>query len=516
MNKSGNVTSKQLIRNSLYSVIARIVYVGIGFLIIPYLIVNLGIESYGVWILIGSIFRYRDIFSLGLNSAVNRYIPHYLATNEKNQISKVIDTAFIFYICSSLLFIFVTIIIYLNLTSWFVIPHHLQNVSQLLVLITGIGFSLLIPLNLNSAIISSFQRFDILNIGILLHVTIRAILIIVLLFNNYNLIAIGLTFVITEIGLKIAYLIYSRKLLTEISFFPFKNIDIALLKNMLSYGINTFLFTISIVVIYRSSEMLLGIYKSVEDIANYSVLIVLILVLHQLLQAFLSIIKPAISYLNANDNKERIEGIAFLTQKYSLLFLIPSSAFFLLFGGEFLTVWLGEDFAQLNQILTVLIIGNFLFLTQLSNYFVLVGKGEHRIYGIVAISTAICSILLIIISLGYFNWGLLSVAISTSIPMVLISGIFLQIYFNKKMNIRINKTIKSAWFPAIRGTVPAILILLALKYFFLPTNWIHIALIIIFIALITLIGTISLSTDHEERKVLSKFIKSAVGRNVNE
>jgi len=505
--KPQNITSNLLIRNSIYNVAAKVIFVGIGFVIIPLLILHLGKEAYGIWILIGSLFRYRDIFSLGLNSAVNRYIPHYAAVEDYSSISKVKSTAIVFYIFSSLLFLLMTIIFYYNITNWFSIPILYEDVSRYLVLIVGIAFSILIPLNINTAILSSFQRYDILNVGIIIHVVSRAIILIILLMNNYGLLAVGVVFTTTEIILKLFYNYFASRMTAEYGRISLKNIDFKLLKEMLTYGINTFLFSISIVVIYRSSDMIIGIFKSVTDVTNYSVITVLILVLHQLLQAFLSVIKPAISSLNAVSKSNQIRNIALRTQKYSLIFLIPSSIFFIIFGKELLSIWLGPDFSYLSSILTVLVIGNFFFLSQQSNYFVLVGKGEHKIFGLMAIITALCSVIFSIISLGIFKFDLVSVAVSTAIPMILISGVLLQGYFNNKMEINLIETLKNSWIPAIIGTIPSILLLLGIKYIFSPSNWTSLILIIGIVAVTTLLGALIFATNIDERNNLVKILK---------
>ena len=230
------------------------------------------------------------MFSLGINSAVNRYIPHYNATKENDKIEIVINTSLVFYIFSSIMFLLATSIIYFNLTNWFTIPDYLHSVSKILVLIVGIGFAAIIPLNLFSAVLSSYQRYDIINIGIFVHVIVRALLLIILVLKGFRLIAIGIVFALTEIGLKTIYFYYAKKLIGGKLKFSKASIDFRLLKEMIGYGINTFLFTISAVAIYRASDMIIGIFRKVEDITKYSVITVLILVLHQLLQAFLSVI----------------------------------------------------------------------------------------------------------------------------------------------------------------------------------------------------------------------------------
>ena len=503
---SKKITSNLLIRNSLYSVVAKIVYVAIGFLIIPFLINNIGVESYGVWILVGSIFRYREVFSLGLNSAVNRYIPHYNASDNYEKVKSVINTAFIYYLLTAFLFIIVTFFIYFNFLDWFRIPSYLHQASRILVLVVGIGFALIIPLNLSTAILSSYQRYDIINIGIITHVLFRAIILVVLVMSGYGLLTIGIIFTISEILLKLFYIYFVNKQTFIFKSISFKKIDFKLLKEMINYGTNTFLYTISAVVIFRASDMIIGIYRSTEDITNYSVITVLVLVLHQILQAFLSVIKPAVSDLDARDNNEQINKLATSSQKYSLFFLIPASLFLIIFGREFLTIWVGESFSNLDKILIILTIGNFFFLSQFSNFFILVGKGEHKIFGIMAIITALIIIILSSISLGYLKLGLISVAISTAVPMIFITGIGLQIYFNNKMNIDFLNNIRSVWIPATIGCSPTLLLLFIWQHFFTLNNWLSIIIIVVISVITTIIGVWFFGIDNFEKKRIISFI----------
>ncbi len=47
--------------------------------------------------LIGSVFRYRMVLGLGLNSAINRRIPMYLAKDDEDGIRRVVSTALFFF-----------------------------------------------------------------------------------------------------------------------------------------------------------------------------------------------------------------------------------------------------------------------------------------------------------------------------------------------------------------------------------------------------------------------------------
>jgi O-antigen/teichoic acid export membrane protein len=200
-----------------------------------------------------------------------------------------------------------------------------------------------------------------------------------------------------------------------------------------------------------------------------------IILLSQFAQAFTAAIKPAISELDAKDDKIRVKQIAFLTQKYSLIIILPSVCFFILFGRQFLELWVGDKFTDpsivqnMSIILAILAIGHGMRLAQHSNFLVLVGLGAHRIFGLLTALSAFICVILSIISLDILDLGLIGIAFANVIPLILLSGIVLIIYFNKKMNITSMESIREVWWPALLGTFPAIIAILTWK-FLLPAN----------------------------------------------
>ena len=69
-------------RNTIFNMATFAVEAVVNFFLISFFLGQLGEERYGIWALIGSIFQYRRMLTLGLNSAVNRYIPVYLAKGD--------------------------------------------------------------------------------------------------------------------------------------------------------------------------------------------------------------------------------------------------------------------------------------------------------------------------------------------------------------------------------------------------------------------------------------------------
>jgi O-antigen/teichoic acid export membrane protein len=292
---------------------------------------------------------------------------------------------------------------------------------------------------------------------------------------------------------------------------------------MLAYGINTFLYTMGALILFKASDIIIAMYIGTEEVSQFAVAIAGIILLSQFLRAFTAAIKPAVSDLDARDEHWRVREISFLMQKYSLLLIIPAGCFLVVMGREFLQIWVGEEFRNpavvksMSVILAILTVGHCLRLAQHSNFIVLVGKGEHRLFGLFALVMALLCVLGSVVSVKVFNLGLLGVAWSNCLPVALISGVVLPIYFNRKMNISMRESILRIWWPALLGGIPAVIMISSWKYFYPPDSWLSISLVVLSAMLLTCLSAWCLSFTRLERSRLARtligsmFEKGVVG-----
>jgi O-antigen/teichoic acid export membrane protein len=511
-------TSKRLAHNTIFNIITLFSSAAISFFLIRFFLGQLGETRYGVWVLIGSIFRYRDLMGMGLNSAINRYIPVYLAKNNNDGIRRVISTSFFFFSTLAIVLAVASVVIYYNIGSWFTIRADLIATAGTLVLIIGFCACFAMPIQLASAALSGLQRYDILNLAVLVPMVLRTVLLVVLLTRGYGLITMGLAFGFSEIAMRVLQFAFVRKLLPEISI-SFKSIDLKLFREMLAYGINTFLYAMGAVIIYKASDLVIGIFLGTAEISQFAVATAAVLLLSQFLQAFTRAIKPAVSDLDARDKHSQVREISFLMQKYSLLLIIPSGCFLIAMGREFLWVWVGEKFQDassvevMSVILSILTVGHCLRLAQHSNFVVLVGKGEHKVFGILTAVIAILCIVLSVVSIKVLKMGLIGIAWSNFLPMAIISGLVLPIYFNWKMQITIKESIKQVWLPALLGTLPVVAMISTWRYLARPDSWPEIASVVVAAIALTLISSWFLSFSELERKRFLKILVSSWLRN---
>ena len=517
MNQQSITTPKRLVHNTFYNVATLLSNALVTFFLIRFFLGRLGKSQYGVWLIIGGIFRYSPLLSLGLNSSINRYIPLFIVKNDDDGIQRVFNTSLFFFITVSIVLVIISLVVCYNVGSWFAIEPELVKTTGTLVLIVGFCSAFAMTMQSSTAILSGLQRYDIVNIVMLVLLAGRTILIVILLRQGYGLLTIGALFGLSEIIMRIIHSVFVKKLLPEVSL-SLTKIDLRLLKEMIAYGINTFMYAMGAIIIYYASSLIIGIFIGTAEVSQFFVATAGVLLLSQLLQAFTAAIKPAVSDLDARNDAATVEEIAFLTQKYSLLLIIPGGCFLIVMGREFLNVWVGDKFTDpsvidsMAVILTIFTLGHCLRLAQHSNFLVLVGRGQHKIFGILTALMALFCVLASIVSVQIFHWGLIGIAWSIFLPMVLTSVLILPIYFNRKMHISTLENIRNVWQPALLGSLPAVTMICVWKYTAAPDSWFEIVSVVVAAMILTMTGGWFLSLKEVEKK---RFISIALPKREN-
>lgn len=481
------VTSRRLVFNTFFNVVTAVSNALVAFLVVRVFLGHLGEARYGIWVLVGSVFRYRYVLSLGLSSAVNRYIPLYVAQGDEEGIARVINTGLLFFSCLAAILTAGTAVIHLKMGDWFALDADLVPTAALVVLIVGFGSAIGAPLQLGSAALSGLQRYDISGVISLIALIARTTVAIVLLQRGFGLLMLGFVFSVSEVVSQLTECCIAKRLLQNVTF-SFRKVDLSLLGHMLGYGINTFLYMTSALIIYKASNLVIGVFLGAADVSRFDVACTGVVLMMQFLYALTAAIKPAVSDLDARDDRQRVKEIAFLTQKYSLLFLIPASCFLIVMGREFLTVWVGDRFgdpaviASLAQVLAIMAVAYCLRLAQHSNFLVLVGRGQHRVFGVLTAAMAVLCVCGSVFAVRVLDAGLVGIAYANLVPMAIVCGLVLPLYFNRKMQMSVSESVVRVWHPAILGALPGVVVITLWKLVAPPDSWVGILAVVAVVA----------------------------------
>ena len=504
-------TSRRLMINTILNLINQVITVIVNFAMVGFFLDTLGEERYGIWILVGSIFSYRNLMSMGLNSAVNRNIPIHLARGDLTAVAGVVSTAFAYFLVPALILTTATLLIAFNIESWFAIPAGMGETASDVTLIVGLAFALTLPLQVYNAVLSSYQRYDLINMISVTSILLRTALAVFLLLSGHGLFTLALLYAGAEVSIRVLSMIFGYRLMSGLQISP-SRIDAALLAQMMTYGVSTILYMSGAFLVLKSADMVIGALVSTAAVSQFFIATTPTLLLTTVVQVFSQAMKPAVSELDEFDEQVRIREMALIAQKYTLFAILPGLAFIFTMGGAFLGVWVGERYpdpelqSQLETVLQVLALGTGLRLSQHTNFIVLIGKGQHRAFGIATAIMLLSSVLLQVAAIVVFDAGLLGVALGCCIPMAIVSGIVLPVYFNRRMHIGFRQSIKRSFLPAALGAAPGVIVILAWAHYLPPTSWTELIAVVFAAGGATALGAWIFSLDAVERARIRRLI----------
>lgn len=501
-----NTSAGRLIFNISFNVVATIFDSLLSFFLIPFFIVYLHKDGYGVWALVGTFFTYSVLIQLSISGGVSRYVAFYGGRGDKEAVQRVITTGNICFAFAGLILLLVTLIATHYFEVWFSIPEHLVSDAKWMVFIVGLSWAIILPFQSFPAALCGYQRYGLFR-GITLFGNItRASLLFLILPYGVGLLGTGIIFGTVQVGVRLFLVLFSLRLLgrKSLRYWPF---DRLLFWKIFSYGANVIFYEIGIMIIYRVAIVIIGIFMLLSDVTEYNVLISLLIMLSALTQTFNMAITPAIANLQAQNKQEKIKELYLVLQKCNIMLVLPSICFFIIMGQAFLDVWVGPDFSRLWPILTVLCIGHLFRLLQDCNFKVLSGMNRHKFYGQMVLGISI----LITVGSVYVvkrDMGLMGIAWVNTSVLFLFFGIIMQIIFQKRLAISFKQIVKQVWAPSLRGCLPVIIWMILWRMWRIPTSWLEIILVVLSAgSLVFIFGWLWIMTDLEKNKLKSLLLE---------
>ena len=332
-------TSKSIFRNVLYGFSTWILPLGLSFFAIPIIVRALGVEDYGIYVLVLGFIGYSFNFSFG--RAITKYIAEYRAAGKNEKIRDVISAAFFL----SILIGSINAAVICLSAKWlvsdvFLISSEAQTKTIYAFYIAAaiIFFSMLNQIF--SSILQGIYRFDtyskIFNLSSL---TLLAGNIFLALYGYglntlliWNLVTIWLTLIL--------YFLSAKKLLNEFGINSrFKR---ETLKLVLSYssGVIGYQILSNFLLLFERGWITRNL--GAENLTYYNIPLMLALYIHGFTSSLLLVVFPLASELN--EQPEKLLRLYKKAIKIICLLVVFMAATLIVQSEVFLTLWVGGEF----------------------------------------------------------------------------------------------------------------------------------------------------------------------------
>src|SRR5579872_4447746 len=125
----------------------------VGFFLSPFILHRLGDDAFGLWVLIFSLTGYYGLFDLGIRSSLVRYVSKFQATNENDQLSRMVNTTMCSCTCLALILMVPTVVGSFYVDRMFHVPVAFLRDARILFFMVGSSLALGFPLGVSGGIL---------------------------------------------------------------------------------------------------------------------------------------------------------------------------------------------------------------------------------------------------------------------------------------------------------------------------------------------------------------------------
>ena len=436
-----------------------------GIFLSPFILHHLGDEAFGLWILIFSVTGYYGLFDLGIRSSIVRYVAKYSATEEYDELNRLVNTAMFSYSGIGVVAMLITLIATYYVNSIFKIPPEFVGTARWLLLMVGASVSLGFPLGVFSGILEGLQRFYALNFTNITSTILRALLIVVALRRGGGLLSVALvTVAFPLINGLVNAAVASRHLRLQIG--P-QYVNRRSMRLIAGYSGMTFLIIVAGKLRFKTDAMVIGTFVSAAAITYFTIGSRLVDYSSEVVSSLAQIFIPMSSQSQAKGDVDGLRKIFVVGNRACAFIIFPITAVMTVLGKSVIEAWMGTKYVAAGYpVLLVLLYPTTLMLAQSASGRTLWGMAKHRTWAWVVLAEGISNLILSIILVR--PYGILGDAIGTAIPLSCSMIFFLPRHLCNLLGIKLRTYLSRAFLLPLVLNIPLVACLLLMRHWFIP------------------------------------------------
>lgn len=480
----------------------------ISFLYTPILLKKLGQSEYGLYALVASIVGYLSVLDMGFGNAMVRYVSKSKANPSKLDENKINGMFLFLYAIIGIVSLVIGFILIGNAGSIFaaLTPDELVK-ARVIMIILVCTVSISFPLSIFDSYVVASEKFKYIKILALIKTLIVPLTMLPLLFLGHK----AITMVIVTSSYSIIFhfitIFYCFKKLKMKINFSFHNLDKTLLKEIMIYSFFIFLNIVVDSIYTNTDKVILGNVSGTIAVSIYAVAANVSQINTNFSTTISGLFFPRITKTLEEENGNKKVSDIFIRVSRVQLYIMALIMFgFIVFGKQFIVLWVGNDYIDAYYILLLLMIPAIIPLTQNIGISILQAKNKHKFRSVIYICIAILNI---VISIPLARkYGGVGAAIGTALANFIGQIMTMNFYYWKKIGI----DIPAYWKRFVSFMLPFAIISAGVYYLVSKITFTFPTLILAIISFTIIYMVYAYTFTNEEEKAYVKKIKNRLLR----
>ena len=461
----------QTLRNIAANWSGMIVNIIVGFALAPFILHRLGDVAFGLYALAFSFTGYYGLLDFGIRSSVIRYVARFNATGESDQFNRLVNTGLASYSALALVILAATVALSARAAALFHVPASYAATTGALFVVVGTGVALGLPLMVFGSVLEGLQRFVYLNAVQVAGTTVRAVLIVLALTHGYGVLALAVITVGVNLLSCVPYVVAVVRQTPVL--FGFRWISRDTLKTIISYGSVTFMCSIAQRFRFETDAIVIGTVLSVASITYFSIASKLTDYSTGLVQYLAQVLTPLSSEVDATGSIDQLRALVVAGNRACALVALPLGAGMIILGRPLIAAWVGPRYLSSYTVLVILVAVRTLYVSQAASTTVAFGMDRHRPLAFALLAEGLANLVLSIV-LAH-RWGILGVALGTSIPMMGTTLLFLPLFICRLVEMPLRKFLAETYVAPILLCIPLALALALYRHLYPALGYMNLA-----------------------------------------
>ncbi len=394
--------ASRLSLNAVLNLAGNLAYYAAVVVITPIAIRALGDERWGIWMLVGAAANCALLLNLGLNSAIALHVSRGVASNDAEDVGRSIHAARSYLTAAAVAIVIAALLGGRLLVESMVSGPNVELAYSAL-LASAVITAVTLPLGIFPSALGGLQRFDLLTwfrmaAGVFLIVAVLAGF-----SAGMGLVGFAIIMTLAPVSPGLPAWIATRRILPA-DCFRWRRPNLAHLRPMLAYSISTILYTSGTVLIFQSLKFVASAQLGGAIAAGQiGIAVALVQGLSVAFVPLATVLQPRVGDLTSSGQVREVPQLLKRSLAAIGLLGVPSVVFLGLEADTVFNAWVGsavsaEVVDSLAETARWMLLGQGLYAIFLPCFFVVLGLGEHRVFGIGMIITWIATTLLAIVA----------------------------------------------------------------------------------------------------------------------
>lgn len=469
----------------------------------PVMLALLGQNEYGLYKLSSSVTSYLSLISLGIGSAVTRYLIKARTEEGEEAEAGVFGLFMIIFQVIAVASFMVGSLLCLNLDLWYgqsLTADELRRM-QVLVFIMVCNMALGFSVSPYLSVVNAHEKFIFLQCMNILSTCVAPALNLLALFMGYASIGMAVTSLLLSLLTRIFYFLYVRKCCVKPRY---RNLPIHLLKEILTFSFWIFVANVVSQLYNATDTVMIGAVPALGTVgvAVYNVGATFNSIVFSLTTGVSNLLAPKTNKMvfGGASNRE-LTDLAIRVGRLQCYIITLIVTGFIAFGRPFIQFYAGEGYEESYWVAIFMMVPNMIPLVQSVCLNIIVAQNKHRFRSIVYLGIAVVNVIGTWIMMNLI--GVVGAALMTGVALVIGQGFVMNWYYATHTGLEIGRFWKEVSKIYILPVIMCVVTLFLSTCINFENLWIMLTGIVVYTIIYCVLNFKMVMNEYEKNLLLS-------------